>query len=344
MTESSLEDVLGRMMVPGAVLLTTGFKGGGKSHCAIAVGESLVKGKFPALGTFQVITNIIFLHRAENRTIEKCPKGFHHVTSMRELFPLVIELIEKYGHDVKILLILDEAQNFVAGENANSNSSLMFKQFLSIARKFRVITWMLTPSARSVGPYFRHMLNDRKYPGALTARWFKDLAQNKRYIASRGLSWDPRELMLVQNYDMDGPVFIRIRKTDYTGTKEELRDGGYCYDHEASATFTMGDLDWNQFNTILGGVSSIRAFQAVKDYFAPKPSDPVNDAPKATLTKELKIDLVVRAVEVCGLDIKTSALLTDTPYSTMRYWLKKEGIKLKKNSRNPAKTGGENFP
>jgi len=326
----TLDSVFEGMTRPGNVWLTTGFKGGGKSHTAIAVAEQMVKGKYPSVGDVSVVTNIIFFHKSNGRIREETPPNVYHICTMKELFPLIVRIIEERGKSVRILLILDEAQNFVGGDSNQSNASVMMKEFLGTIRKFRLVVWFLTPSAMSVGPAFRNFINDPKYPGNLTARWKKDLALNKRYIMSKGLSWDPREIMMVKSFDMDRPIFLRVPVTEWTKTRDKLRNGEYCYDHEASATFYVGDgFDWEDFNRRIGGVSSLRALDTIKEYFAKEePPSCEQEAPAEKLTKETKIALCVRAVNECGLDLKTSAKIVDVPYSTMRRWLSKEGIKL----------------
>ncbi len=335
----TLDSVFEGMTRPGNVWLTTGFKGGGKSHTAIAVAEQLVKGRYPSVCDVSVITNIIFFHKVKGRILEETPPNVYHVCTMKEVFMLIPRIIEERGKGVRILLILDEAQNFIAGDTNQSNASAMMKEFLGTIRKFRLVVWFLTPSAMSVGPAFRNFINDPKYPGNLTARWKKDLALNRRYIASKGLSWDPRELMTVRSFDMDRPIFLRVPVTEWTKTRDRLRDGEYCYDHEASATFYVGDgFDWADFNRVIGGVSSMRALDTIKEYFAKQEaSSREQEAPAEALTKEAKIALCVRAVKECGLDLKTSAKIVDVPYSTMRRWISAAGIDLGlKRGRRPS--------
>ncbi len=336
----TLDSIYEGMTRPGSVWLTTGFKGGGKSHTAIAVAEQLVKGKYPSVGPVSVITNMIFFHKVNGELREETPTNVYHICTMKELFPLVVKIIEERGKEVRIILILDEAQNFIGGDSNQSNASVMMKEFLGTIRKFRLMVWFLTPSAMSVGPAFRNYLNDPKYPGNLTAKWKKDLALNRRYIASRRLRWDPRELMLVKNFDMDRPIFLRIPVTEWTKTKERLKNGEYCYDHEASATFYVGDgFDWADFNRRIGGVSSIRALDTIKEYFAEQKPSTSDGEPPTEIPKSYKMELCIRAVNECGLDLKTSCKIVDVPYSTMRRWISNAGVKLDKKGAKKRSKG-----
>ena len=339
MKSDDLDKLFSDMAKPGAVWLTSGFKGGGKSHTAIAVAEQFVKGKYPSVGKVVVITNIIFFHKVNGTIEEEPPPGVYHITTMKEVFPLIVNSIEQYGREILIMLILDEAQNFIGGDTNQTNSSVMMKEFLGTIRKFRLMVWFLTPAATSVGPAFRNFLNDPKYPGNLTAKWKKDLALNRKYIAAHNLNITPKELMWVRNYDMEEPVLFRVPKTEWTKTRDDLKNGEYCYDHEASATFYVGDnFDWPDFNRKVGGVSSLNALSTIKKYFEEKEKTVEVKAPPANeLTKEMKMSICARAVEVVGIDLKASCKIVDTPYSTMRNWLKTAGIKLKRNSKNPDK-------
>lgn len=326
----SIDDLMNDMAKPGSVWLTTGFKGGGKSHTAVAIAEQFIKGKYPSLGKVSIITNIIFFHKVGGRIKEETPNRVHHICTMKELFPLIVDILSKDGKNCRILLILDEAQNFIGGDSNQSNASSMMKEFLGTIRKFRLVVWFLTPSAMSVGPAFRNFLNNPKYPGNLTAMWKKDLALNKEYIRSHNLSWDPKELMSVMNYDMDEPVFLRVPITEWTKTIDNLNEGEYCYDHEASATFYVGDgFDWDKFNRIIGGVSSLKIISTIREFY--KNIDLIDNTASAEpiVPKDYKIQVCVRAVRDCGLTLKTACIVADVPYQTMRRWIKERNINLK---------------
>lgn len=309
---------------PGAVWLTSGFRGGGKTHTAVAVAEYMVKGRFPGLGRVVVVTNIIFFHKVKGRLTEGTPDGVYHIHTMKELFPIVVEVIGRYGRDVLILLILDEAQNFIGGDSNQSNASVMMKELLGIIRKFRMMVWFLTPSARSVGPAFRCFLNDPKYPGNLTAKFRKDLGFNKRYIETMHINRKPEEFIGFLNYDMDKPVLIRVPVTEWTKKKEDLRNGEYCYDHEASATFYVGDgFDWGLFNRTVGGVSSIRVLDTIKMFYEKHVAEGNGNAEESNATKEYKLGVIHRAMDR-GIDVKAASSIAGVPYSTARRWLKDE--------------------
>jgi len=269
---TQIDDFMAHIFHPGAVHLTSGTKGGGKSHTAIAVAEQLVHDVYPSVGKVVVATNITMYHQCgdlgnEETLIEDTPENIHHIETMEELFPIVADTIEKYGREkVLILLILDEAQNFLLGDLNYGNLTVAMKEFMGIIRKFNMAVWFLTPSDRNIGPAFRNFMNDDNDPGNVTVKWRKDLAINTKYINAKKLEMDPKELIAVKSYDMD-PVFLRIPITEWTKTWKTTEKDGYCYDHESSATFKVGNFDFLNFNDRMGGVSSIKAMSTIRAYY-----------------------------------------------------------------------------
>ena len=315
---------------PGAAILTSGFKGGGKSHTAVAVAERLVKGAYPSVGKVVVVTNMIFFHKVDGHILVETPPDVHHITTMKELFPLVVQIIEEHGRDVVILMILDEAQNFIGGDSNQTNASVMMKEFLGTIRKFRLVVWFLTPSARGIGPAFRNYLNDKNYPGNLTCKFKKDLALNAQYIAKHHLPYTPKELMLVKAYDSDAK-FLRVPVTEWTGTRDTLKEGGYCYDHEASATFYVGDdFDWELFNRTIGGVSSIEVLSTIKRYYREHHSEVITGAPAEKLPapevtrKQTQVEIAVNLLNR-GMTEKEVAESMKLSRDQLRYRIGKAG-------------------
>ena len=166
---------------PGAVILTTGDRGGGKTHSAMFLCEKFVKGAFPEMGKVIVATNVIFYHKENGQITRATPEGVVHIETMRELFTVISHTIRTYGRDVRIILVLDEAQNFVGGDQNSTNESIPMKIFLGTIRKYRLAVWFLTPVARKIGPSFRNFIHDPRDPGDVTVKIKKDLALNEAY-------------------------------------------------------------------------------------------------------------------------------------------------------------------
>ncbi len=326
MTETDLNSFFGHITKPGAVWLTNGEKGGGKTHTAMAVAEQFVKGMYPSVGKIVVCTNIICLHKVHGRVIEETPADVHHITTMLEVFPIVVDSIEKYGREVTIMLILDEAQDFIGGDSNATNESIMMKKFLGTIRKYNLMVWFLTPTANSIGPAFRNLMNDPKYPGNVTCLWMKDMDLNARYIKAFDLKCTPRELMAVKPYDAD-PAFIRVPVTEWTGVYTDLKEGQYCYDHTAPATFYQGDgFDWDTFNRIMGGVSSLRALETIKEYYAQIDKKERNVKDPVQVEREKKLAMCIRAHDELGHSWEDAAKVVGISVSTLKNWRKEAGM------------------
>ena len=254
---------------PGSVILTTGDRGGGKTHSTVFLCEQFVKGVYPEMGKVVVATNIIFFHKVNGRIVEEPPEGVYHIDTMKELFKVISESIRKYGRQVRIILVLDEAQNFIGGDNNSTNESIPMKIFLGTIRKYSLAVWFLTPVANKVGPSFRNYIHGDP-SGDVTLKIKKDPAVNLRYCMKHGLNWDPNQMIAVRADEGD-VKFLRMGRSEWTKTHEDLKEGEYCYDHESNARFKRGDgFDWEEFNDLMGGVSSLRQIEVMEKYFRDK--------------------------------------------------------------------------
>ena len=93
------------------------------------------------------------------------------------------------------------------------------------------------------------------------------------------LNINPQSLMQVKNFDSD-PILLVVPVTQWTQTRDKLKPGEYCYDHEASATFYVGeDFDWEKFNRTIGGVSSLRVMDTIRRYYKENHSGEGTGAP-----------------------------------------------------------------
>lgn len=318
---ADLDAYFSKIARPGAVWLTSGERGGGKTHTAVAVMEGMVKGRFPSMPRVVVMTNIIFYHRVGGRLTVQTPPGVHHIRTMRDLWPKVADTIDEYGRDVLIMLILDEAQGFIGGDSNYTNASIPMKEMLGTIRKYNMMVWFLTPTARSVGPAFRNLIN-AKNPGNLTCRWRKDLSLNNQWIEACHIDASPKEFMAVIPYDAD-PVMLRIPVTEWTGIHEDLREGEYCYDHIASAAFREGEgFDFNDFNDALGGVASIHAIDAIREFY--RGMEAAESAKPEVSERDRKLTLAKRLHDERGMSWEDAADYAEIPYGTLKGWLSKE--------------------
>lgn len=327
-----LGDFIAAIARPGAVWMTSGERGGGKTHTAVAIAERMVKGKFPQLPKIVVATNIIFYHKVDGEIRVESPPGVYHIRTMRDFFPIVVDSIRRFGRDVLIVLILDEAQGFVGGDLNSTNASIPMKEFLGTIRKYNSMVWFLTPSAKQLGPAFRNLIN-AKTPGNLTCRWKKDLALNEKWIKANKLKCTPKQLMIVRPYDHE-PAFIQIPVTEWTGTVDKLEEGQYCYDHEASATFREGKgFCFNDFNDYMGGVASINAMDAIEEYYRTQidTSEEEGSVPvrsEADIERESKAKLYSRMM-LSGMKQQDAADIIGVARSTLNLWCRDLGLPTK---------------
>ena len=136
---------------PGAVLVSYGMRGGGKTHCAVSFCQRLIEGFYEGTPKHVVlITNVIFVKKTESGFATESPPGVHTIHSMKEIFPIVVDTLERYGRrDTMIVLLLDEAQNFLLGDMNNvGDMAASMKKFCGIIRKFNLCLWLLSPAMR----------------------------------------------------------------------------------------------------------------------------------------------------------------------------------------------------
>ena len=101
------------------------------------------------------------MKKCQKGFVTESPPGVYTIHSMKEIFPIVVETLEKYGRkDTMIVLLLDEAQNFLLGDMNNvGDMAASMKKFCGIIRKFNLCLWLLSPAMRNLGPAFRNFLD-----------------------------------------------------------------------------------------------------------------------------------------------------------------------------------------
>ncbi len=162
---------------PGAVLVSYGMRGGGKTHCAISFCQNLIENRYPDTPKHVIlITNVIFVRKTEGDFVTEAPPGVHLIRTMREIFPIITDTLEKYGRkDTMVILLLDEAQNFLLGDMNNTGQmASSMKKFCGIIRKFNLCLWLISPAMRNLGPAFRNFLDSDNDPGNVNCTFQKD--------------------------------------------------------------------------------------------------------------------------------------------------------------------------
>ena len=256
---------------PGAVVVSYGMRGGGKTHSAISFIQRMMEGYYPGMPSHIVlVTNVIFVKHTRSGMVQEAPPGVTMIREMKELFPIVTDLLDKYGRkDTMIILLLDEAQNFLLGDmNSQGDMARSMKVFCGIVRKFNLVLWLISPAMRNLGPAFRNFLDADNDPGNVNCTVEKDNAEAKRYMNSRKMERDPRSFAFVKPGYHAKRQIVSVPTSSWTRDPETLPMGGYAYDHLSSADFTIGDFPFHDFVRYISGKSSFAMATAIKEFYA----------------------------------------------------------------------------
>ena len=250
---------------PGALMVTSGRRGGGKTHSAISFAQVLVNGTYPELGKWRIATNVIFVRKHRDRFVTDYPEGVHHIVSLKELFPIAAEVLEK---NENLLLILDEAQNFLLGEHNGTPTVTSMKTFMGIIRKFNIAVWLLSPVTKNMGPAFRNFIDDPDNPGNVSVLWDRHEDFARKIIREHNLNRDTRDIIFMKYSALERAEATIIPKLSWTTPPDKLKDGEFCYDHKASAEFSVGDgFDFKAFISATGNVSSFEMVDAIRNFY-----------------------------------------------------------------------------
>lgn len=84
-----INEYLKGIFKPGAVLVSYGMRGGGKTHCAVSYCQRLIEGYYPDCPKHVVlITNVIFVKKSRKGFVTESPPGVYTIHSMKEIFPI----------------------------------------------------------------------------------------------------------------------------------------------------------------------------------------------------------------------------------------------------------------
>ena len=313
---------------PGAVVVSYGMRGGGKTHCAVSFCQMMIDGKYPGMPQHVVlVTNVIFVRRREDGGFDTAsPPGVYTIHKMRDLFPIVVKALEEHGRkDTMVILLLDEAQNFLLGDdNGKTEMAASMKKFCGIIRKFNLCLWLLSPAMRNLGPAFRNFLDADTDPGNVNATLQKENREAERFLAANGLKADPRSVVFVKTGEREKPSPIPVPTVSWTRDPETIAPGEYVYDHLSSADFDIGDFPFREFVQYISGRSSYEMVQAIKDFYAGAAAG--EDAPS-----EVDVEIIVRKREMeilaaCinnKIPLSTAAAILGKHPNTITKWKKK---------------------
>ncbi len=209
---------------PGAVLVSYGMRGGGKTHCAVSFCQRLMEGYFQGTPRHVVlITNVIFVRKTEEGGFStEAPPGVHMVRRMEEIFPVIVDALERHGRkDTLVILLLDEAQNFLLGDdNSKTEMASSMKKFCGIIRKFNLLLWLISPAMRNLGPAFRNYLDADSDPGNVNCTFRKDVPAARRYVASKGMGMDPRSIVYARAGAKEPVCMLPVPTSSWTRDPE----------------------------------------------------------------------------------------------------------------------------
>jgi hypothetical protein len=313
---------------PGAVLVSYGMRGGGKTHCAVSFCQRLIEGYWPDTPKHvEVITNVIFVRRGESGFRTEAPPHVHMIRGMREVFPIIVDALERHGRkDTLIILLLDEAQNFLLGDdNSRTEMASSMKKFCGIIRKFNLCLWLISPAMRNLGPAFRNFLDADTDPGNVNATLQKDTAKARRFISSKKLEMDPRSVVFVRTGAKGRVTPLPVPTSTWTRDPDAVAIGDYVYDNLSSADFEVGDFPFREFVQHISGRSSYELVGAVREFYrglgrGEGPGTEGKDADEAVREREAEI---LRACLALGMPQTQIARVFGRHPNTIAAWKKR---------------------
>ena len=246
------------------------MRGGGKTHCAVSFCQRLIENYYPTTPRHvELITNVIFVRRTQSGFVTESPPGVHTIHSMKEIFPIIVDVLERHGRkDTMIVLLLDEAQNFLLGDMNNvGDMAASMKKFCGIIRKFNLCLWLLSPAMRNLGPAFRNFLDADNDPGNVNCTFQKNNLMSKRFIDQRHYDMDPRSIVYVKAGFNEPIQTLPVPTSSWTQDPETMAVGDYAYDNLSSADFVVGDFPFHEFVQHISGKSSYEMIQGIKEFY-----------------------------------------------------------------------------
>jgi hypothetical protein len=316
------DDLLKFLFAPGKNYITDGERGGGKTFQAVAYAEMLIKRKHPPWGRIVLLTNIIFLQKTASGMIKATPPGVFRATTMKGMLQKIGEILKLHGRDVTILVILDEAQNFMLSDVNADKVNLALIRWFGTARKFQCVTWLISPTIKNMVPRVRNFYNEEN-PGYMNGIFRKDSARAKHFVEKFRPDTSPRDYTTLQYGDEGLPRLLQIPKASWTRSPEELGEGEYCYDQLSSADFSLGDdFEIKDFVNAVSDVESEKMAAAILDFFAGKTAAAETEgqaaAANARIERMLRVDRM-RRMKISWANI---AVIEDMSEPTVRRWYK----------------------
>ena len=273
-----LRKYLSNIIKPGAVIVSDGMRGGGKTHTAVSFCQNIIEGKIGGFPEHTILlTNVIFVRKNRGGGFDTgAPPNVHTVFTLKEIFPIIADNLEMNGRkDTMFILLLDEAQNFLMGDmNSSGEMAKSMKSFCGIIRKFNLCLWLISPALRNLGPAFRNFIDADNDPANVTCTFEKHPSYAKRLIEERHYDMDPRSLVEVKPGAKEFGQMLPVLDASWTKDPESLKEGEYAYDHLASADFRIGEgFPFDEFVFSISGKSSYHMIESIREFYQRLDSD-----------------------------------------------------------------------
>jgi len=225
---------------PGIVNLITGKRKAGKTATFVSVMQPAMEGTIKGYDhDVSVLTNVVFVRGGMPG--RNMPPGMYYVDSVEQMFRTMLNIYEEKGTKARMIVGMDEAQqHMLADQNADPVNQAMLS-FLGVIRKFNVSLWFMSPTRMNLAPKIRQFIDDPVKAGNLDNLWFKDLPRIKKMISVSNLDMKPHQYIVIQHGSEHKGRFLYIPQTSWLTKVDELKNGDYGYDDEASATFTYSE-------------------------------------------------------------------------------------------------------
>ena len=286
---------------PGACLVSFGRKGGGKTHCAISFAQKLVQNEYPDMpGHVFLLSNILFVRNDGTASPpEEYPPNVYKITTLKDYFPIVADLLDKYDRkDLLILMVLDEAQNFLLGDmNSSGDFAKSFKTFAGLFRKFNTVAWFITPAMRNLTPAFRNFLDSDTDAGNVTCTFEKDVRRSQAYLDRKHMNLDARDIVYVKQGYHEPEKMLIVPPSTWTRDPETIKVGEYAYDTYSSADFRIGEgFPFYDFVYHVSGKSSYDMVASIREFYQKMEREQPEVLDRDRIERELTLRLMKNAM------------------------------------------------
>lgn len=298
---------------PGVRHIIDGSTGQGKTHTCVSLMQRLVQGDIDIGMKVVAITNIVMFRRVNGRLRVGYPPDVYPMGSFAAMLRRVGGLLAEHGHGrILVLMVLDEAQNYMLADLNAARENLAIIKFMANIRKFSICTVFLTPTRSNLAPKIRNFVDDPNRPGTCDVYWHKDAKAAERHV---GKEWARSTALVKLGYEQR-PFAVYVKSGSWTRPAQKLGEGEWGYDTYSCADLELGrnphgvEFDLKAFLQAVSGVAHFDIPRRMGEYFAQweaTGTDPEDgeDARRLRLREQC-----ARVVRMRGLGIKWNDIAT----------------------------------